>query len=70
MADMIQKKNKKTNIYAVFKTHVSSKYTYKQSERTEDSPCKLKSKEIWSSNIHVRQNRPKIKNIKKDKEGQ
>ena len=32
-------------------------------------PCKLKSKESWSSNSHFRQNRFKTKTISRDKEG-
>ena len=35
----------------------------------KDIPCKWKSKESWSSNSHIRQNRLKIKTITRDKEG-
>ena len=35
----------------------------------KDIPCKWKSKESWSSNTHIRQNRLLIKTITRDKEG-
>ena len=35
----------------------------------KDIPCKWKSKESWSSNSHVRQNRHKIKTSTREKEG-
>ena len=35
----------------------------------KDFPWKWKSKESWSSNSHIRQNRLKIKTITRDKEG-
>ena len=35
----------------------------------KDIPHKWKSKESWSSNSHIRQNRIKIKTITRDKEG-
>ena len=35
----------------------------------KDIPCKWKSKESWSSDSHIRQNRLKIKTITRDKEG-
>ena len=35
----------------------------------ENIPCKQESQESWSSYTPIRQNRPKIKNIIRDKEG-
>ena len=35
----------------------------------ENIPCKQESKDGWSSNTHIRQNRLLMKNILKDKEG-
>ena len=46
----------KTHIYAVYKRPTSDLGT--ESEVLEkDIPCKWKSKESWSSNSHLRQNR-------------
>ena len=47
----------KTHIYAVYKKPISDLMT--ESERMEKYiPCKWEAKESWSSNPHIRQNRP------------
>ena len=47
----------------------SWRYTQAESKRMEkDIPCKWKSKDSWSSNPHIRQNR-QIKSITRDNEG-
>ena len=50
----------KTHIEAVYKKPTSDVKTHKtQSERMEKYiPCKWEAKESWSSNPHIRQNRP------------
>ena len=58
LAEWIQKK--KRHIYAVYKKPTSDLKT--ESDRMEKYiPCKWKSKESWSSNLHIRQNRPQNK---------
>ena len=48
----------KTCIYAVYKRTTSDLGTQTESEGMEkDIPCKWKSKQSWSSNSHIRQNR-------------
>ena len=49
----------KTRIYVVYKRPTSDLGTHKtESEGMEkDIPCKWKSKESWSSNSHIGQNR-------------
>ena len=42
----------KTHIYAVYKKPTSDLKTH------IDFPCKWEAKESWSSNPHIRQNRP------------
>ena len=40
-----------------------------ESERMEENiSCKQRSKESWSSNTHIKQNRLKVKNILRDKD--
>ena len=40
-------------------THFRPKETQTESERMEKyTPCKWEAKESWSSNLHIRQNRP------------
>ena len=59
LAECIQKQD--TYISAIYKKANSDLKTYIQTEskRTEKyMPCKWKSKESWSSNPHIRQNRP------------
>jgi len=49
----------KTYIYAVYKKHTSDLNTHIDWKWEEKySPCKWEAKESWSSNPHVRQNRP------------
>ena len=50
----------KTHIYAVYKKPTSDLKTHMtESERMEKYiPRKWEAKEIWSSNPHIRQNRP------------
>ena len=49
----------KTHIYAVYKRHpLDLGHIQTEGEKIEkDIPCKWKSKESWSSNTHIRQNR-------------
>ena len=49
----------KTHIYAVYKRPTSDLETQQTESKgmEKDSPCKWKSKESWSSNSHIRQNR-------------
>ena len=48
----------------------TTRHMQTESERMEKYvPCKWEAKESWSSNPHVRQNRPKIKKIIRDKKG-
>ena len=55
LAEWIQNK---TCIYAVCKRPTSGLGTHTESEGIEnDIPCKWKSKEIWSTNSLIRQNR-------------
>ena len=60
----------KTHIYAVYKKPSSDlKIHIDQSERMEKYiPCKWEAKQSWSSNPHIRQNRPKrmLQEIRKD----
>ena len=47
----------------------TSRHIQTESERMEKYiPCKWEAKESWSSNLHIRQNRPENK-ITRDKEG-
>ena len=56
VAKWIQKQN--PYIGCLQETHFRPRDTYTESEGMEkDIPCKWKSKESWSSNSHVRQNR-------------
>ena len=56
LAEWIQKQNLYT--CCLQETHFRPKDTYRQSEGMEkDIPYKWKSKESWSSNTHIRQNR-------------
>ena len=49
----------KTHIYAVYKKPTSDLNTNIETERMEKYiPCKWEAKESWSSNPHIRQNRP------------
>ena len=51
----------KTHIYAVYKkTHFRPKDTYRLKVRGMEKyiPCKWEAKESWSSNPHIRQNKP------------
>ena len=55
LAEWIQKHDQ--YIYAVYKKPISDLMT--ESERMEKYiPCKWETKESWSSNLHVGQNRP------------
>ena len=48
-----------THIYAVYKPTSDLKTHMTESERMEKYiPCKWEAKENWSSNSHIRQNRP------------
>ena len=48
----------KTHIHVVYKRLTSDLGTHTKSEDTEkDIPCTYKSKERWSGNAHIRQNR-------------
>ena len=56
LAEWIQKQD--LYICCLQETYFRPRDTYRQSEGMEkDIPCKLKSKESWSSNTHIRQNR-------------
>ena len=61
----------KTHIYAVYKRPTSDLgHIQTESEGMEkDIPCKWKSKESWSSNTHIRQNRLENKEYYKRQEG-
>ena len=52
-------KKTKTHIYAVYKRPTSDLGTHTDWKwgMEKDIPCKWKSKESWSSNTHIRQNR-------------
>ena len=50
----------KTHIYAVYKRPTSDLETHNRLKvrgYKKEIPCKCKSKESWSSNTHIRQNR-------------
>ena len=59
-ADWLNGYKNKTHIYALYKnTRQISKHIQTESERMEKYiPCKWGAKESWSSNPHIRQNRP------------
>ena len=48
-----------THIYALYRrpTSVLGTHTTESEGMEKDIPCKWKSKESWSSNSHIRQNR-------------
>ena len=49
----------KTHVYAVYKKPTSDLNTHIDKKRMEKHiPCKWEAKESWSSNPHIRQNRP------------
>ena len=55
----------KTHIYAIYKKPASD-HIQIESERLEKYiPCKWEAKESWSSNPHIKQNRPKNKDYKR-----
>ena len=57
LAEWIQKQD--PYIYCLQETHFRPKDIYTESERMEKYiPCKLKAKENWSNNAHMRQNKP------------
>ena len=50
--DCLNEYKNKSHIYAVYKKPTSDLKTH------IDFPCKWEAKESWSSNPHIRQNRP------------
>ena len=57
LAEWIQKQD--PYIYCLQETHFRPKDTYRLKKRMEKYiPCKWEAKERWSSNPHIRQNRP------------
>ena len=52
-------------------THFRLKHSHRLKVRgwKKYIPCKWEAKQSWSSNPHIRQNKPQIKKIKRDTEG-
>ena len=63
----MDKKTRPTHMLSTKDPLLFYKHIQTDSERMgKDTTCKQKSKESWSSNTHVRQNRLKIKMVTRD----
>ena len=56
LAELIQKQD--PYICCLQETHFRSKDTYESERMEKYFPCKWEAKESWSSDPHIRQNRP------------